>query len=130
MRRLAGGAGVGRPVSRSLLARIVPDRAGCAEPHAPLENSSGLELDRRAWVGFDRHPKLHRRRISNHRLLEVERANSCVPLRNLHLLVAIGALGLLLLVEDEYKTLHSNLHLSTARPSLDISTSTLMAVAV
>src|SRR5437879_13140321 len=109
MRRLAGGAGVGRPVSTSLLARIVPDRAGCAEPHAPLENSSGLELDRRAWVGFDRHPKLRRRRISHHRLLEVERATA-VSLRNLHLLVAIGALGLLLLVEDEYKTLHSNLH--------------------
>src|SRR5207302_8435783 len=98
-------------------------------PHAPLENSSGLELDRRAWVGFDRHPKLRRRRISNHRLLEVERANSCIPLRNLHLLVSIGALGLLLLVEDKYKTLHFQPPSVNCLASRAISTPTLMDAA-
>jgi DNA-binding Lrp family transcriptional regulator len=63
-------------------------------------------LDSCTRVGLNRHSELRRRRISNHSLLEVEKADSGIPVRNLHLLVPIGSLGLLLLAEDEHKTLH------------------------
>src|SRR5207253_10121444 len=98
----------------------------------PPGRPSATTLDRRTRIGLDRHSELLRRRIANHRLLEVERADGCIPVGNLRFLVPIGAFGLLLLVEDEHKTLHLNLHLSNRLalpPRLGLSAVWAVAVA-
>jgi hypothetical protein len=73
---------------------------------------STRSADRAAATGrlsLNRHPELPWRRIANHALLDVQRADSRLSVGNLNFLVAMGAFGLLLLAEDEHKTLHLNL---------------------
>src|SRR5207244_1499036 len=73
---------------------------------SPSARPSATTLDRRTRIGLDRDSELGRRRIADRGLLEVKRADNGISARIFHLLVPVGAFGLLLFAEDEHETLH------------------------